>query len=186
MTHQEDVKAAVDTLRNGGVILCPTDTIAGLSCDALRPEAIQRIFEIKQRPPQKSVILLVSSITMLEGYVESIPEAAYQLLEVTEDPMTIIYPKAVNLPPEAYAPEGSVAIRLVKSGFIYDMVERFRRPVVSTSANISGQPAPRMTHEADPLISQAVDLVVDSAEARSKASSIIKFEADSSFRIIRK
>lgn len=186
MTQNEYTSAAVDTLRQGGVILCPTDTIAGLSCDATNVTAIQRIFDIKQRPAEKSMILLVSNITMLEAYVPYIPEAAYQLMEVTEDPLTLIYPQARNLPDEAIAADGSVAIRCVRSGFVLDLVKQFRKPIVSTSANVSGVPAPRSVSEADPLISQTVDLVVDLNENRTKASSIIKFHVDGSFRIIRK
>lgn len=187
MTYQEYLQNAVTILRSGGVVLCPTDTIAGLSCDATNAAAIERIFRIKERPAEKSLIILVSGVTMLEGYVQNIPDGAYQLLEVTEEPLTIVYPAGRNLPASVMATDGSVAIRVVKTGFIADLVQRFRKPVVSTSANISGQDAPKAVSQADPLILPQVDLVVDLGESgTNKASGIIKFDRNGSFRIIRK
>lgn len=187
MTYHEYLHNAVTILRNGGVLLCPTDTIAGLSCDATNEAAIDRIFQIKERPAEKSLIILVSGVTMLEGYVQDIPDAAYQLLEVADQPLTIVYPAGRNLPATAMAADGSVAIRLVRTGFVADLVQRFRKPIVSTSANISGREAPKAVNQADPLILQQVDLVVDLGEAgANKASSIIKFDRNGSFRIIRK
>lgn len=186
MTKIELIKEGVKTLRAGGVLLCPSDTIASLSCDAGNINAIDRIFSIKQRPPEKSLIVLVSSFTMLEGLVADIPEAAYQWMEVSDNPLTIVYPKVRNLPVDALSMDGTLGIRVVMGGFIKELIDNFRRPIVSTSANLSGKPAPIKVSETDTLISQAVDYVIDLPEFQSKPSSVVKFNLDGSFKIIRK
>ncbi len=186
MIAKQEMDKAVAVLRSGGVILCPSDTIASLSCDACNATAILKIFDIKQRPPQKSMIMLVSSITMLEAYVAHIPEAAYQIIEVSDTPTTIVYPNPRNLPKELLAEDGSLGIRVVNIGFIKSIIDRFRKPIVSTSANLSGKPAPIRVSETELLISQSVDMVIDLDEFLTKPSSIIKFNSDDSFRIIRK
>jgi L-threonylcarbamoyladenylate synthase len=186
MTRTELIKEGVENLRAGRVILCPSDTIASLSCDAGNVEAIKRIFSIKQRPSDKSLIVLVSSFTMLEGLVEHIPEAAYQWMEITDSPLTIVYSKVRNLPIDALSEDDTLAIRLVSGGFIKELIDRYRRPIVSTSANLSGKPAPVKVSEADPLISRAVDYVIDLPEFLAKPSSVVKFNSDGSFKIIRK
>ena len=186
MTRNDQVKQAVEVLRNGGVILCPSDTIASLSCDANDIQAVQRIFEIKGRPSSKSPIVLVSSFTMLEAYVPVIPEAAYQLMELNDRPTTIVYPQVRNLPKEICAEDGSVGIRLVASGFMHELIQRFRKPIVSTSANLSGHNPAVRVQTVDLSISQKVDLIIDIEEYLDQASSIIKFNKDQSFKIIRK
>lgn len=177
---------AINNLRSGGVILCPSDTIASLSCDATRKEAIERIFEIKARPSEKRMIILVSSITMLEGYVDHVPDAAYQLIDLSDDPITIVYPSVKMLPEICLADDGSAGIRVVKDGFIKTLIERFRKPVISTSANISGQPAPIKVRDVAFDIKSQVDLVIDIDEFREKPSAIVKFNVDGSFKILRK
>lgn len=186
MISKFEYDTAVQVLRSGGVVLCPSDTIASLSCDACNPEAIQRIYDIKKRPKHKSMIVLVSSITMLEAYVPRIADAAYQIIEVSDTPTTIVYPNPRNLPKELLAEDGSLGIRVVQHGFVKTLIDRFRKPIVSTSANTSGQTAPIRVKDADPLISQNVDLVIDIDEYLNSPSSIIKFNSDDSFVIIRK
>ncbi|HAW19320.1 MAG TPA: threonylcarbamoyl-AMP synthase [Flavobacteriales bacterium] len=186
MTRGEQIKTAVETLRNGGVILCPSDTIASLSCDASDIQALKRIYKIKQRPDSKSPIVLVSSLTMLEAYVSDIPEAAYQIMEATEKPTTIIYSSVRNLPKEVMAEDGSVGIRHVSGGFIKDPIDRFRRPIISTSANESGDKSAVRVSDVDPIISKSVDLRIEIDEYLYEPSSVIKFNRDHSFKIIRK
>jgi L-threonylcarbamoyladenylate synthase len=186
MTRGEHVKATVESLRNGGVILCPSDTIASLSCDVTNLEALKRIYEIKQRPESKSPIVLVSSLNMLEAYVSDIPEAAYQIMEATDRPTTIVYSSIRNLPKEVMAEDGSVGIRLVSGGFIKELIDRFRKPIISTSANLSGdKPAVRVA-DVNPIISESVDLCIEIDEFSEIPSSVIKFGRDHSFKIIRK
>ena len=183
--NREFVDKAAEALRHNGVVLCPSDTIASLSCLATSEQAMSRIQEIKQRPEDKRFIVLVSNYTMLEGLVRNIPEAAYQLMEVSEKPVTMIYPEARNLPESLKAPDGSIGIRVVHGGFITRLINRLRQPILSTSANISGQQAPIRIAEVDPIISQAVDLVVPIEEFKTQPSSIIKFEKDGSFKLVR-
>ncbi|MEZ4721882.1 MAG: L-threonylcarbamoyladenylate synthase [Flavobacteriales bacterium] len=186
MNLNEQISESINALRSGGVILCPSDTIASLSCDAARPDAIERIFEIKARPSEKRMIILVSSVTMLEGYVQDIPDSAYQLIDLSDDPLTIVYPSAKMLPEICRAEDGSVGIRVAKDGFIKTLIERFRKPIISTSANISGQDAPLKVSDVVSEVKKQVDLVVDLEEYREKPSSIVKFNSDGSFKIIRK
>lgn len=181
-----DYNELVRLLRNDGVILCPSDTVASLSCSALSSKALDRIFEIKQRPAHKSVIVLVSSFTMLEAYVPHIPDAAYQLIETSDHPTTVVYPNVRNLPPLAIADDGSAGIRMVNDGFIKSLVDRLKHPIISTSANVSGAVTPVRITEVSDEISSKVDSIIDLPEFRERPSSIIKFNADNSFTIIRK
>src|SRR5690606_20511327 len=139
---QTDINQALETLRNGGLILYPTDTIWGIGCDATNPEAVERVFRLKGRDPAKSLIVLLDSDHQLQSYVTEVPDVAYQLIEYTERPLTIVYSGAKNLPPNLLAPDGSIGIRIVKHPFCSPLLQRFRKPIVSTSANISGHPAP--------------------------------------------
>ena len=160
MTPEEDLRNSFSALREGKVILYPTDTIWGLGCDATNTGAVSRIFEIKRRSDSKSLILLVNSEAMLERYVKEIPEAASQILSVTDDPITIIYPAGKNLASGITAEDGSVGIRITSDPFCSELISRLRRPLVSTSANISGEPAPSHFSDISAEIISAADYIV--------------------------
>ena len=186
---------ALEVLRNGGVILYPTDTVWGLGCDATNPEAVARIYEIKKRSDSKSLVLLASDLDMVARYIREIPDMAIQLVEVNDKPMTIIYPGALTgqecrgLAHNTVAQDGSVGIRIPVVDFCRDLVHRFGRPIVSTSANISGEPTPRKFADIPQQIKDAVDFIVDPSLERSSAgsaSSIIKVGLDGTIDIIRK
>ncbi len=189
MDYGDDIRTAVETLRKGGVILYPTDTIWGLGCDATLGSAVERILSIKNRDAAKSLIVLVSGIAMLERYVEAIPDAALNILEVSDSPVTIIYPKGKNLADGVCGADGSVGIRICNDEFCNELITRFRKPVVSTSANPGGMSPPGYFDEIDPVITGAVDYVVKHRQDdRSifSPSPIIKIDMDGVFRIIRK
>ena len=186
---------ALEVLRNGGVILYPTDTVWGLGCDATNPEAAARIYEIKKRSDSKSLVLLASDLDMVARYIREIPDMAIQLVEVNDKPMTIIYPGALTgqecrgLAHNTVAQDGSVGIRIPVVDFCRDLVHRFGRPIVSTSANISGEPTPRKFADIPQQIKDAVDFIVDPSLERNStgsASSIIKVGLDGTIGIIRK
>lgn len=186
---------ALEVLRNGGVILYPTDTVWGLGCDATNPEAVAKIYEIKKRSDSKSLVLLASDLDMVARYIREIPDMAIQLVEVNDKPMTIIYPGALTgqecrgLAHNTVAQDGSVGIRIPVVDFCRDLVHRFGRPIVSTSANISGEPTPRKFADIPQQIKDAVDFIVDPSLERNStgsASSIIKVGLDGTIDIIRK
>lgn len=184
----EEIQAAVDILKDGGIILYPTDTVWGIGCDATNEEAVAKVFELKKRSDTKSLITLVSDADMLGRYVKVIPEAAINLIEVNDKPMTIIYPGAMNLAPNVIAADGSVGIRIPMSDFCRELVRRFRKPIVSTSANISGEPAPAFYEEIPIGIIEAVDWVADpylEEGATGKASQIIKVGLRGEIEVIR-
>ena len=197
---------ALEILRNGGVILYPTDTVWGIGCDATNPEAVAKVYAIKKREDSKSLVLLASDMDMICRYVKEIPEMAVQLVEVNDKPMTIIYPNAVvGLSPDAsgalpkpdrralafntVAEDGTVGIRIPMMDFCQQLVYKLGRPLVSTSANISGEPTPKRFAEISEEIRSAVDHVVDPSLERGatgQSSSIIKVGLDYSIEIIRK
>jgi len=184
----QDIKQALEVLRKGGIILYPTDTIWGLGCDAENEEAVKRIYEIKKRADSKSMLTLIDVPHRLEMYVESVPEIAWDLVEQTDKPLTIIYPKAKNLAKNLVAEDGSVGIRLVNEPFCNQLIARFQKPIVSTSANISGQASPAIFDEIAQEIIDAVDYVVEYRQddiSPAKASSIIKLDEGGLFKIIR-
>ena len=200
------MQKALEVLRNGGIILYPTDTVWGIGCDATDPAAVAKVYEIKKRADSKSLVLLASDMDMICRYVKEIPEMAVQLVEVNDKPMTIIYPGAVAGPAPAadgalpkadrhclayntVAEDGTVGIRVPMMDFCQQLVAKFGRPIVSTSANISGEPTPRKYAEISDEIRNAVDYIVDpSLEKGStgQSSSIIKVGLDYSIEIIRK
>ena len=141
------LKEAVSALRAGGVILYPTDTVWGIGCDATRPEAVARVFAIKRRSEAKSLVLLAANLDMVARYVKAVPNIAIDLVEVNDRPMTLIYPGAITgaygLAENAVAEDGTVGMRIPLPGFWRDLVARLGRPLVSTSANVSGEPTPR-------------------------------------------
>lgn len=184
----EEINAAIEVLKSGGIILYPTDTVWGIGCDATDPEAVAKVYALKQRADSKSLITLVSDMDMIGKYVKVIPEVAINLVEVNDKPMTIVYPGAVNLAPNVIAEDGSAAIRIPMSEFCRELVRRFRKPVVSTSANISGEPAPAFYEEIPLDIINAVDWVADpylEEGATGKASQIIKVGLHGEIEIIR-
>ena len=197
---KEEIQKAVEVLRKGGVILYPTDTVWGIGCDAPDPEAVARVYEIKRRQDSKSLVLLASDMDMVCRYVKEVPEMAVQLVEVNDRPMTIIYPGAVAGGPEdkaskgclAYntvAEDGSVGIRVPMMEFCTQLVSRLGRPLVSTSANISGEATPKKFAEISEDIKSSVDHIVDPSlekGATGQSSSIIKVGLDYSIEIIRK
>lgn len=184
----EDIKAALEVLQNGGVILYPTDTIWGIGCDACNEEAVKRIYEIKKRIDSKSMLVLIENAALLERYVDEVPEIAYDLIELTDKPLTIIYDGAKNLAKNLIAEDGSIGIRITTEAFSSDLIRRFKRPVVSTSANISGKPSPACFDEISQEIVDAVDYVVKYRQddtQKAVSSSIMKLGRGGEIKIIR-
>lgn len=185
---KEDIRRAVEVMNQGGIILYPTDTIWGLGCDATNPEAVKRIYKIKQRTDAKALISLVDSETKVQFYVKEVPEVAWDVMELSEKPMTVVFDGGRNLAPNLLAEDGSVAIRITKEAFSKELCMRMKRAVVSTSANISGQPAPRCFSEISEEIKKAVDYICTSRQDEpptQTASSIIKLGAGGEVTIIR-
>lgn len=191
MIDRNDIEAAVSVLKRGGIILYPTDTVWGIGCDACNAAAVARIYELKRRADSKAMICLLGSADDLERWVRGVPEVAYQLIEAAVDPLTIIYdgayvpPIAANLP----ADDGSLAVRVTDNPFCRELCRRLRRPLVSTSANVSGQPTPNDFVAISSEIVQGVDYVCTSGLARQtaprKPSTIIKLTESSEITIIR-
>jgi L-threonylcarbamoyladenylate synthase len=184
----DDVKAAVEVLQKGGVILYPTDTVWGIGCDACNEDAVKKVYAIKNRIDSKSMLVLMENVALLDRYVDEVPDIAFDLIEMTEKPMTIIYDGAKNLAKNLVADDGSIGIRITTEAFSSEMIRRFKRPVVSTSANISGKPAPSCFAEIDPEIIEVVDYVVkfrQDDDQKAVPSSIIKLGRGGEIRIIR-
>lgn len=185
----EDIKKACDTLIKGGIILYPTDTIWGIGCDATNEEAVQRIFTLKQRADHKAMLVLIDSPAKLNTYVSEVPDIAWDLVEVADKPLTIIYPGGKNLAHSLLVEEHSIGIRITNERFSQKLCERFRRPLVSTSANISGQPSPSSFDEISDEIKNGVDYIVkyrQEEHTQNKPSGIIRLGLDNSIQIIRK
>jgi L-threonylcarbamoyladenylate synthase len=186
---EEEIKRCVGILQNGGTILYPTDTIWGIGCDATNPDAVKKIYSLKQRFESKSLIILLDEAEKLRDYVSNIPEIAWDLLKNVDTPLTIIYNEAKNLADNVIAEDGSVAIRIVRNEFCCRMIHEFGKPVVSTSANISGEIPPLAFRNIVNKITKGVDYVVDASLDQIhtlKPSRIIKLEQNGEFRIIRK
>ncbi|MEF9986246.1 MAG: L-threonylcarbamoyladenylate synthase [Bacteroidales bacterium] len=181
------IDAAIKVLKEGGIILYPTDTIWGLGCDATNAEAVEKIYKIKQRPDSKSLIILAANIDMVCKYVKHMPEIAISLMEVNDKPMTIIYPGAIGLAKNVIAEDGTIGIRVPQSEFCTKLISRFHKPIVSTSANISGQSSPASYDDIPDEILDLVDLVVDPQfeDGTHKASQIIKVGLKNEIEIIR-
>lgn len=184
----KDLKKALETLQKGGVILYPTDTVWGLGCDATNEEAVKRIYELKRRSDAKSMLVLVDSASRIESYVREVPDMAWDLIEVSDKPLTIIYPEAKNLAKNLLAEDGSIGIRVSGEQFSKMLCARFKRPIVSTSANISGEPSPAFYVEISDEIKQSVDYIVQYRQddrTPAKPSSIIKLDIGNVIKIIR-
>lgn len=189
MTQQEDIKRAIETLRKGGVILYPTDTVWGIGCDATNPEAVKKVYEIKHRDDSKALICLVDSDARLQRYVRNVPDVAWDIFELATKPTTIILDDAVNLAPNLIAEDGTIAMRITQEPFSKELCYRFQKPLVSTSANISGEPAAQNYCDISEELLNAVDYVCWSRRQEHKPhtpSSIIKLEKNGTVAIIRK
>lgn len=186
--YRDDIRQAIEVMNKGGVILYPTDTIWGIGCDATNETAVRRVFEIKKRADAKALITLVDSEAKLEFYVNDIPEVAWDLIEVAERPLTIIFDHARNLAPNLLAEDGSAGIRITKEEFSKNLCMRMKRAIVSTSANISGEPSPKCFADISPEILQAVDYVCTSRRNETHnppASNIIKLGSGGEVKVIR-
>lgn len=186
--YRDDIKNALKVLRDGGVILYPTDTVWGLGCDATRAEAVRRIYDIKKRADSKSLIVLVNSVTMLSRYVDNPPDIALELSEMAEKPLTIVYDRGRGLAEGVTSDDGSVGVRICSDPFCDELLNAFRRPLVSTSANISGSEAPAIFDEISEEIKAAVDYVCvwrQDDRSRAAASSVIKISASGVIKILR-
>ena len=186
--YRDDIRQAVEVMNRGGVILYPTDTIWGIGCDATNEEAVRRVFEIKRRNDAKALITLVDSEPKIQFYVKEVPDVAWDLIELSEKPLTIIYDGARNLAPNLLAEDGSAGIRLTKEEFSRNLCMRMKRAIVSTSANISGEPSPKNFADISDEIKQAVDYICTSRRDEKQnppASSIIKLGAGGEVKVIR-
>ena len=189
MTQEQDIKNAIEAMKKGGVILYPTDTVWGIGCDATNAEAVKRVYDIKQRDDSKALICLVDSDDRLQRYVRNVPDVAWQLIDCVEKPTTLILDGAVNLAPNLIAEDGSIGIRITKEAFSHELCYRFQKAIVSTSANISGEPAAQNYRDIDPRILEQVDYVCWTRRQEHQPhqpSSIIKLSADGQVVIIRK
>lgn len=185
----DDIKKVLEVLKNGGVILYPTDTIWGIGCDATNETAVQRIYQIKKRADSKSMLILMENPALLDRYVAEVPEIAWELVEVATTPLTVIYPGAKNLAKNLVAEDGSIGIRFTKETFTSQLLQRFRRPIVSTSANVSGEKSPAVFAEISKEIKNQVDYIVEYRQndnTPAQPSSIIKLGAGGQIEIIRK
>lgn len=186
---QDELTKALAVLREGGIILYPTDTIWGIGCDATNEAAIEKIYQLKQRSESKSLIVLVDDDARLQRYVKEVPPLAWDLMEYSEKPITIIYPTAINLPAGVVADDGSIAIRIVKDEFCKQLIRQLKKPLISTSANISNQPSPVSFSDISALVLQGVDYVVNLRQQENKQvqpSTIVRLELDGKIKFIRK
>jgi len=158
---KEEVAKAFKIIQDGGIILYPTDTIWGIGCDATNTDAVKKIYKLKQRDEAKSMIILLDTANKLESYINEVNPLAYDLIEYAENPLTLVMPGAKNISPSLIAPDGSVGIRVVKHPFCEQLIQRLRKPLVSTSANISGRPSPQYFSQIDDEIISGVDYVAD-------------------------
>ncbi|MCU6769206.1 L-threonylcarbamoyladenylate synthase [Barnesiella propionica] len=185
---EEDIKKACEIMEGGGIILYPTDTIWGIGCDATNEKAVKRVYDIKKRADNKAMIVLTDRPSKLEFYIREVPDIAWDLLDAADKPLTVIYDGARNLAPNLIGEDGSIGIRITKEEFSKKLCERFRKAVVSTSANISGEAAPKCFADITDEIKNAVDYVVTirrDENAPAKPSSIIKLGTGGIIKIIR-
>jgi L-threonylcarbamoyladenylate synthase len=185
---QDDITNALRVLRAGGVILYPTDTIWGLGCDATNAEAVSKIYKIKQRNESKSLIILVNSVSMLTRYVDNPPDIALQIAELAEKPLTVIYDRGRSLAEGVAAEDGSVGVRICIDSFCDELITAFRKPLVSTSANLSGEEPPANFDDISDAIKASADYVClwrQNDRSRAEASSVIKVSTGGVVKILR-
>lgn len=182
-----NIEQTIETLKSGGTILYPTDTIWGIGCDATNEEACQKILELKNRPKEKSFIVLMDSVQMLEKYVPEFHEICYDLIDLAEKPLTIIYPSSKGLALSVIAADGTVGIRITKDPICLKLIRAMRKPLVSTSANISGKAIPTSFSEIDQLLKNGVEAVLEerTSEKMTTPSQIIKIELNGGVKVIR-
>lgn len=186
---KEEINKALEVLKSGGIILYPTDTVWGLGCDATNVEAVAKVYALKNRADSKSMIILLDTDNKIQSYVSEVPDVAYDLIEFSEKPLTIIYSGAKNLATNLINEDGSIGIRIPKHNFCEQLIQRFRKPIVSTSANISGANSPANFSEIKQEIIDGVDYVVDleqESSEKKQPSTIMKLEPDGQFVFIRK
>lgn len=189
MNQEEDIKNAIEVMKQGGVILYPTDTVWGIGCDATNAEAVAKVYKIKKRDDSKALICLVDSDARLQRYVRNVPNVAWDILDIATKPTTIILDGAINLAPNLIAEDGSIALRITKEPFSHELCYRFQKPLVSTSANISGEPPAVNYNDISQELLDTVDYVCFSRRQEHKPhtpSSIIKLKEDGEVTIIRK
>lgn len=189
MNQQDDIKKAIEVMKNGGVILYPTDTVWGIGCDATNAEAVAKVYKIKHRDDSKALICLVDSPVRLQRYVRNVPEVAWQVMELATKPTTVIFDNAVNLAPNLIAKDGSIGMRVTQEDFSKELCYRFQKPIVSTSANISGEPAAENYKDISEELLNSVDYVCYSRRQEKKPhtpSSIIRIKVNGEVEIIRK
>jgi L-threonylcarbamoyladenylate synthase len=184
---KDEINKTIEVLRSGRTILYPTDTIWGIGCDAKNEQAVEKIIQIKKRDPHKSFIVLLDDANKLESYIHDVPSIAWDLIEFAENPLTIIFPNARNLAKNVINEDGSVGIRIIKSGFAHELIKRFRNPLVSTSANLSGKPAAITLEDIDEEILRLVDHICKVPDSGTgQASTIMRLEVNGQFTFIRK
>lgn len=183
-----EIQNAYEVIKNGGIILYPTDTVWGIGCDATNPDAVAKIYQLKQREETKSMIVLMNGEKMMYNVFKDIPEVAWQIIDLSEKPTTIILDQPRNVASNLIASDKTLGIRLVKEPFCFKLMEKMKRPLVSTSANISGQPTPIAFKDISPEIIKGVDYVVNLHQDKiaGKPSTIIKLTSDAQVKIIRK
>lgn len=185
---KEDIDKALDILYNGGLILYPTDTIWGIGCDATNEKAVKKVYELKRRADNKALITLIDNPRKLDFYLKEVPALAWDLIEMSDKPLTIIYDEARNLASNLIGPDGSIAIRVTDEKFSNELCKRFRKAIVSTSANISGEASPSGFDDVSDIIKESVDYIVkyrQDDKSKTKPSSILKLGNDSQIKIIR-
>jgi L-threonylcarbamoyladenylate synthase len=186
---RDEIYNALEVLQKGGIILYPTDTVWGIGCDATNAEAVQKIYDLKQRVASKSMIVLLDNDNKLQRYVKEVPDVAWDLIDAADRPLTIIYPGAIYLAPNLIAEDGSIAIRITNDDFCKRLIGRLKKPLVSTSANISGNSTPSAFHQIDESILEGVDYVVNlpsQQDEKGQPSTIIKLAVNGEIEIIRK
>ena len=188
MDINQEVFNAFEVIKNGGIILYPTDTVWGVGCDATNPEAVAKIYQLKKRAETQSMICLMNGEKMMYNVFKEIPEVGWQILDLSENPTTLVLDNPRNVAPNLIAPDKTLGIRLVKEPFCFKLMERMKKPLVSTSANISGQPTPKSFKEISPEIIKGVDYVVNLQHEKiaGKPSTIIKLTSDAQVKVIRK
>jgi len=185
---REEVNKAIEILKNGGVILYPSDTIWGIGCDATNEKAVERVYRIKQRNVQKGMLILLDNAGKIPSYVREVPEIAWDLIDLADKPLTIIFPQAKNLAQNLIAPDESIGIRITNETFSQQLIKRFKKPVVSTSANISGEKAPANFSAINPQIVDLVDYVVNWRQddfVQAPPSGILKLGVNGEIEVIR-